>query len=349
MNILFVHGNLLSFTKLDMEILRSRHHVVEVHFRRNSLSAMFGSISATAKAIPRADLVFCWFGSYHALVPFLFGKLFNRPCVVVAGGYDVDAVPEIGYGNMRPGVRRLIGLAVFRLADLVLPFSTSAERYAAENARVPQRKMHTIPLGVDVDGCSRDSRDVRTGVITVCQLKESNIKRKGLDTIIKAARLLPDIPFTIVGRIYDRSAEILRASASGNVRFTGFVTDEELQKLLRTASVYLQISAHEGFGMALAEAMSRGCVPVVTARGSIPEVVGEVGRYVPFGDPEATASAIRQVYESEWRTRVSVVDHIRCAVPLWKRRDELLRVVEMVCDQSRAAEGVPKLSRGKYS
>jgi glycosyltransferase involved in cell wall biosynthesis len=45
--------------------------------------------------------------------------------------------------------------------------------------------------------------------------------------------------------------------------------------------------------------MACECVPVVTDRGAIPEVVGDAGIYVPYGDPEATAQGIRQALSSE--------------------------------------------------
>jgi len=64
------------------------------------------------------------------------------------------------------------------------------------------------------------------------------------------------------------------------------------------AKVYCQLSAHESFGVALAEAMSCCCVPVVTRRYALPEVVGDAGFYVPYNDPKATAEAIRKALKS---------------------------------------------------
>jgi glycosyltransferase involved in cell wall biosynthesis len=62
--------------------------------------------------------------------------------------------------------------------------------------------------------------------------------------------------------------------------------------------VYCQLSTHESFGVALSEAMSCGCVPVVTRKYSLPEIVGDTGFYVPYNDPEATANAIRKALTS---------------------------------------------------
>src|SRR5919201_2081326 len=58
------------------------------------------------------------------------------------------------------------------------------------------------------------------------------------------------------------------------------------------AAAYVQASAHEGFGMALAEAMAAGCAPVVTRTGALPELVGDAAVYAASADPGALATAI---------------------------------------------------------
>ena len=58
------------------------------------------------------------------------------------------------------------------------------------------------------------------------------------------------------------------------------------------------------------EAMACGCVPVVTERGALPEVVGDTGYYVPYGSAVAAAEAIEKALSSkrwlEARKRVEV-------------------------------------------
>jgi glycosyltransferase involved in cell wall biosynthesis len=43
--------------------------------------------------------------------------------------------------------------------------------------------------------------------------------------------------------------------------------------------------------------MACGCVPVVTDRGALPEVVGDAGIYVPYGEEEATAEGITEALQ----------------------------------------------------
>ncbi|OQX71916.1 MAG: hypothetical protein B6D62_00865 [Candidatus Cloacimonas sp. 4484_275] len=105
--------------------------------------------------------------------------------------------------------------------------------------------------------------------------------------------------FILVGKFMDDSIEYLRSIAAENVEFTGFVEFEKLSEFYQKAKVYVQVSAHEAFGLSLAEAMLCECVPVVTRRGAIPEVAGENGFYVDFDNPQKTAAAILQAMNSE--------------------------------------------------
>ncbi len=105
-----------------------------------------------------------------------------------------------------------------------------------------------------------------------------------------AAASLPDVRFVFVGRWHDDAIEELRAIAGDNVEFTGWLSDEDLHAIYRRASVYVQASRHEGFGLAVAEAMLAGCVPVVMNVTAMPEVVGDAGMLIDSQDPEAVAA-----------------------------------------------------------
>jgi glycosyltransferase involved in cell wall biosynthesis len=83
------------------------------------------------------------------------------------------------------------------------------------------------------------------------------------------------------------------------VEFTGSVSDENLVAYYQAAKVYCQLSYYESYGMAPAEAMLCECIPVVTHRGALPEVTGDVGFFVQYGDIEGTATAIKQALQSQ--------------------------------------------------
>jgi glycosyltransferase involved in cell wall biosynthesis len=81
------------------------------------------------------------------------------------------------------------------------------------------------------------------------------------------------------------------------IRFTGFVSREDLECLYRAARGLAFPSAYEGFGFPVLEAMSQ-CCPVITSRASsLPEVAGDAALLVSPDDPAEMAKAMRRLLE----------------------------------------------------
>jgi glycosyltransferase involved in cell wall biosynthesis len=78
------------------------------------------------------------------------------------------------------------------------------------------------------------------------------------------------------------------------VRITGDVSDGALAAYFAAADVYLSLSAHEGFGVPLVEAMAVG-VPVVTRRaGAVAETVGDGALVVDTSDALFIAATLHR-------------------------------------------------------
>ena len=120
------------------------------------------------------------------------------------------------------------------------------------------------------------------------------------------------------------------------MEFTGWLSDEELEDLYRRASVYVQASRHEGFGLAVAEAMLAGCVPVVMDVTAMPEVVGEAGVLVHSQDPADVAAGSRA---RRWRWMATPTSRARQRIldtfPPRIRREGILAVVREALDSGR--------------
>jgi glycosyltransferase involved in cell wall biosynthesis len=331
MKILFVHSYSATFTKIDLEILRSQHEVRELYIRKSQLKYLARDILRALYDVLWADVIFAWFGGYHAFIPFLFGRLLGRKCVVVASGYDVANMPDINYGNMRPGVRRIIGRLIFRLAHKVLAVSHFTAQEAIRNAKVDPSKVTTIYHGVTIPDFDKGRLQAKQNIaITVGVIDRERFLIKGLLNFIAAAKELPDIRFMLIGGCQDNSIVDLQKIASPNVEFTGPSYGSELLKYLESAKVYVQGSAYESFGIAVAEAMLCGCVPVVTNRGALPEVTGGLGFTVPHGDIKAMVSAIRSAIITSPQVGESCRMYIQRQFPLEKRKTELLQAIEQV-------------------
>ena len=93
---------------------------------------------------------------------------------------------------------------------------------------------------------------------------------KGFDVLIKAwgkiADENPDWKLVIAGEGKEESLQFLQEIAEKyhfkeQLQFVGYIDD--LLPLYRKSSIYVLSSRYEGFGMALIEAMSQGCAPIV--------------------------------------------------------------------------------------
>ena len=87
------------------------------------------------------------------------------------------------------------------------------------------------------------------------------------------------------------SAPLLR----GRVRFTGYVSDEDLVALYSDALAAAVPSFSEGFGLPAVEAMACGTPVLASTAGAIPEVVGDAGLYFDPGSAMQIADAIHRI------------------------------------------------------
>ena len=322
--ILYLHRDpsFAGFIKDDLEILASRHEVQDVRTEANPQAA-----ARLARALAWADLIYAWWGDLTGIVGLSAATLRRKPSILITGGYDVADVPSIRYGlRYHPWKKHLPPIAL-RLATQIVANSENGKREVVENYGIPPARVETVFHGFHADAYDPKRVPKERRVLTVSLISEPYVPYKGLGTYVEAARLLPDVPFVHVGKAApDGAFERLRREAPPNVTFLGFLEDERLRDELCRATVYVQISAHEGFGMALAEAMLSGASPVVTDRGAIPEVAGEVARYVPYGDASATARAIREALDAPRgeAARARMVERF----PMSRRRDAILAIVE---------------------
>lgn len=313
------------FISEDVATLRTQFDVTEMPCTTP------GEMLRCALAMREFDELFCWFGSLRFVPVVLAARGSGKRVTIVTGGYDVASEPEIGYGNMQSEgwhvIPRTLGRTLFAAADRVITYSEAASREATANALVDPSKLRMIYLGVDVTGCG-ERRPKERLVLNVSGIDASTIHRKGLLTVARASRLAPDVAFIIAGKHIDPAAvQRLRDEGGANLALPGFVSDDELLALYQRAKVFVMPSLHEAFGCSVAEAMLQRCIPVVSRRGSLPELAGDTGHYVDPGDAEATAAAIRQALTGPPHGSDEARERIRLMFDVRQRREALLQLM----------------------
>ncbi|MDZ4745556.1 MAG: glycosyltransferase family 4 protein [bacterium] len=275
-----------SFVKTDIQELSKAHTVVALDtILGKGLKAGVSLVSLTFRTIVqllRADVLYCWFADYHTLIPILVARLLRRQAIVIAGGYDVGWLPELGYGARARPLRWFFARNSFRFASLVLPVSEYAQRQLHMLTNGKHAHSVVVYNGILADRFPAEITGAREPLaITVSQGNSiTEYVRKGLDRFIAVARLVPTVEFVIIG---PTGAALHRAQADAlgveNVNvIPGFVSlhDTIIPYFMR-ASCYCQFSIEETFGMAVVEAMLCGCIPVTTNGGALPEVTGNAG------------------------------------------------------------------------
>jgi glycosyltransferase involved in cell wall biosynthesis len=290
MKIAFIYYHFSSFVRQDFEIL-SRHFQVEKVNYRKPLDVL-----RIAGSIWRSDVSFTWFASGHSFLAVLLSKMMGKKSIVIAGGYDVAFAPEICYGQYTLGWhKRKYADFALKNTDLVLAVSefTKAEAIACAKPKKIEVIYNAIDISKFRPASENEERTREDLVLTVASGLKNVIKLKGLDVFVQAAAHLPEVKFLVLGLSNDDRETLKGIQSSNNVEFRGYVNQEELISYYQKAKIYCQLSYRESFGVALAEAMACGCVPVVTDRGALPEVVGDVGFIATYGDIESTVFSIK--------------------------------------------------------
>ena len=318
--ILFVQSEEDTFIQRDLDLLKKHFNVRKLEFnlctksKKTRIKLILG--------ILWADITFSWFADRHAYWAVKISRLLRKKSIVVVGGYEVVYLPEIQYGALINAKAAEKVKYIIENADAIIAVS---EYNKVEILKLASPKMIKLiynavdPSQFQLEGTKENL------VITVGEIRESNLKRKGMECFVRTAALLPDTDFVLIGSQMDKSIDFLKSIASPNIKFYNNVSDKDLISWYRRAKVYCQLSKHEAFGVAIAEAMLCECVPVVTGNGAIPEVVGTTGFYAPYSNPAETAEAIKKALLSN--NGPEARERIKNNFSTNKREKELVEII----------------------
>jgi glycosyltransferase involved in cell wall biosynthesis len=139
-------------------------------------------------------------------------------------------------------------------------------------------------------------------------------RKKNLVRLVEAFRILRDRGLEhrlVLAGAEGGAGEQIRAAAGGApLELTGYLSDAELDALMRGADLLVHPSLYEGFGLVLLEAMARGCPVACADATALPETAGGAAELFDPEDPEAIAAAIARVVDDR-EHRAELVDRGR--------------------------------------
>ncbi|MDP6966433.1 MAG: glycosyltransferase family 4 protein, partial [Candidatus Marinimicrobia bacterium] len=262
---------------------------------------------------------------YSAILVFT-ARFLRKTSIIIVGGADLITDSHLGYGLLLSPWKRPFIRYALRRATHVLPTSEHLRRAALEVGEYEGDNLSTVPPGLDSNFWQPgDQKENIILTVARCTTKD-RILIKGIDLLFQVAEEMSDISFQILGveeNLLSRNDFVVPK----NVIVSPSMSQEKLLNYYQRSAVYCQLSRVESFGIATAEAMLCGCVPVVTDVGGLPEVIGDSGLLVSPDKPETFASTLREALASSASMGKNARERIVSNFPLQNRQAELKRLI----------------------
>jgi glycosyltransferase involved in cell wall biosynthesis len=292
--VLFIGLEGMTFCRNDEVMLRKNFEVASIFLGPKYFLRFPLLFADMFRKLRKSDVAYVWFGDVWALATVFLAKLLGKKSIIVAGGYDVANEPAIDYGMLSRKFMRYVPIMAFRNCDTILAVSQFVKnelKGIVDNVA----KVKVVYNGIDVSRfCGLGMERVLN--TTIGNVTPRSYRVKGMEGFLNIVGECPEERFALVGRT-DMGVNIERKE---NLDLPGYTSGDDLVHLLNRSKHYLQLSYRESFGIAVAEAMACGCVPIVTDRGGLPEVVGDAGHIVPYGDWDKVIEIISKGYDLQF-------------------------------------------------
>ena len=331
--ILFVYTNFASFVKTDFDILSSAYNVDKYKFESekgalNFIINFLKQFMFLLFHIGKYDMIYIWFADYHSFLPVFFARFFGKRSFVVIGGYDVFRIKEINYGVFCSKIRGFFAISSMKHSTANLTVSKYVDRKLKYIAPKSTHILVYNCMNLNTEDSAIIEKENLILTVTVVG-DERTFIRKGLDTFIDIARLLPEYNFAIVGLLKSTITHLI-TDCPDNISIYEKIPHKEMVSFFQKAKVYCQLSRAEAFGVSIAEAMHFNCFPIVTNEGAMPEVIGDLGLIVKR-EPAKIALIIEQLINNPIDKRLVLMeDHLKKLFSPEIRKEKLMVLLDKI-------------------
>lgn len=183
-----------------------------------------------------------------------------------------------------------------------------------ERFEIDEGKVISIPCGVDHGRFRPYSNDDTAEIRVKYALPDTYIlavgslnPRKNLHALLRAwrkiASSLDGVQLVIVGSAGRAFKSLNLDNLPKQVRFLGFINDDDLPLLYAAARCFIFPSYYEGFGLPVLEAMACGVPVIASNAASLPEVLGDAGIQFDPMDVDELATAISRLLDDDMLVR----------------------------------------------
>ncbi len=283
------------------------------HFLLGSIRSFFEkrrveNVITSAVKRKNIDIIICFHWVFYGKIAKSLKKKLNRPYYIVYHGAEIPRPFSLSYWRNKK---------ILKSADGVFAVSNFTKK----------RVLNTFPFvkGICVTKCGTDTKKFFPEKKNASLLKKHSlqnrkvlftltrlVKRKGVDTVLKALRTLydkdpdSDLIYLLAGTGPEEESLKSLANELGlteKVIFLGHIDEAEKRDYYNLADIFILPSRHEryndyeGFGIVFLEAAACGLPVIGSDSGGIPEAVAseKTGLLVEAKDPEEIALAIEKL------------------------------------------------------
>jgi glycosyltransferase involved in cell wall biosynthesis len=251
----------------------------------DNLAISLKKLSTICLTDKNPDLIhYPFFDLFYASLPFTKTK----PTIVTIH----DLTPLVLSARYPKGIRGSINLArqwlSLQSVSAIITDSINSKNDIVKIFRISPEKIFVTPLAIDPiykkEIPEEKLKEVKKRfnlpnnfILTVAGGPNPN---KNLPSLAEVTDRL-DIPLVIVGKgmlqevkepVHPELIDMIRLKVYKHLILPGYVSNEDLSALYRLASLYVQPSLYEGFGLPLLEAMTAGCLITSSNSSSLPEI-----------------------------------------------------------------------------